>query len=199
MASSHKGTHRPATSLVLSCGSCLPGMLAFAWGRSNAVSMALRCTTVHLGRIALFLGDKHSGAQGRSSCKCLSELAECPHDALQQSRDHPISNYSGTVPRVCVERVPLAMHLAIITVKSDSLIAQSSPLSLAANSAPSPCNLRSIRKRVLLQGCQAGLPFTERYHRGASRPLPAPPVLSCRCDGTLTGYCGVRCVGGRMR
>jgi hypothetical protein len=54
---------------------------------------------------ALFFGDKHSCAQGRSCCKCFSELAECPHDALQQSPDRHISNYSGTVPWVCVERV----------------------------------------------------------------------------------------------
>jgi hypothetical protein len=60
----------------------------------------------------------------------LSELADCPHDALQQSPDHHISNYSGTVPRVCVEKVPLAMHPAIITVKTGTPIAQAGPLSL---------------------------------------------------------------------
>jgi hypothetical protein len=122
-------SHQPG----LACGSCLPGMLASAWGRCEAVPVAPPATASHAVR-GLCLGDGTPCTES-FTLQLPSDLAAGSSMCCSSNLRWQQSNYSGTVPPVASSMVHWTMHPAPVFAGH----AQLAPAVMASNLIPSPC------------------------------------------------------------
>jgi hypothetical protein len=136
-------SHQPG----LACGSCLPGMLASAWGGREAVPVAPAATASHAVR-CLCLDDGTpctesftlqlpSDLAAGSSMRCSSNLR-----SLQ-------SNYSATVPPVASSMVPWTMYASCSSLRRTCT---NRCCSHGEQFTPESVSMRAIRSQTLFVG-----------------------------------------------